>query len=74
MAWCLVKHRDNFIFTLFVGYGLDDKMIRVLFPGGSRNSSLRYRVHSDSGAHPASHPMGVGNFFTGCKAAAGALS
>jgi len=30
---------------------------------------LRYRVHTGSGAHPASYPMGTGGSYTGGKAA-----
>jgi hypothetical protein len=39
-------------------YGLDDRMIGVRFPAGAGNFSLRYRVHTGSGAHPASYPYG----------------
>jgi hypothetical protein len=85
MTWCLVKHRDNFNFYtchsfliqlsrdssvgIATGYGLDDRTIGVRFPVGAGNCSLRHRVQTGSGAHPASYPMGIGNSFTGSKAA-----
>jgi hypothetical protein len=31
--------------------------------------SVRHLVHSGSGSHPASYPMGTGGFFSGGKAA-----
>jgi len=34
---------------------------------GAGNFSLRHHVQTGSGAHPASHPMGVGGSFTGGK-------
>jgi hypothetical protein len=46
-----------------------DRMIGVRFPAGGRNSSLRHRVQTDSGAHPDSYPMGTGDSFPGDKAA-----
>jgi hypothetical protein len=50
-------------------YGLDDQMNGVRFPAGAGNFSLRHRVQTGSGAHPASHPMRTGGSFTGGKAA-----
>jgi len=35
--------------------------------GSERVSSLRHRVQTGSGAHPASYPMGTGRDFAGCK-------
>jgi hypothetical protein len=51
------------------GYGLYDRMIRVRFPAGAGNFSLRHRVQTGSGPHPASYPLGAGGFFLGGKAA-----
>jgi hypothetical protein len=65
------KHRDRFFFTfnlyMVLGYGLDDRGVRV--PAGAGNSSLRHRVHTGSGAHPASYPMDTRSSFLGSKAA-----
>jgi hypothetical protein len=52
-----------------LGYVLDDRDSRVRFPAGSGNFSLYYLVQNGSGAHPASYPMGTGDFFPGDKAA-----
>jgi hypothetical protein len=43
--------------------------IGVQFPAGAGNFSLRHRVQTGSGAHPASYPMGIGGLFLGSKAA-----
>jgi hypothetical protein len=50
-------------------YGLDDRMITVLFSVGAGNFSLRHRVQTNSGSHPASYPKGIGGSFRGGKAA-----
>jgi hypothetical protein len=51
MAWCLVKHRDNFTFTFsFTGH-----LILVVCSKGI--SSLRLRVQPGSVAHAALYPM-----------------
>jgi hypothetical protein len=42
------------------GYGLDDCMVGVRFPAEAGNFSLRHRVQTASGAHPASYPVGTG--------------
>jgi hypothetical protein len=34
---------------------------------GAANFSLHHRVQNDSGAHPASHPMGTKGSFPGLK-------
>jgi hypothetical protein len=34
--------------------------VGVLFPAGTREFSLLHRVHTCSGAHPASYPKNVG--------------
>jgi hypothetical protein len=52
-----------------LGYGLDDRGLRVLFPAGAGNFSLHHREENGSGAHPASYPMGTRGSFLGGKAA-----
>jgi hypothetical protein len=42
-------------------------MIGVRFPEGAGNFSLRHRVQTGSGAHPAPYPMGTGDSFPGVK-------
>jgi hypothetical protein len=44
-------------------------MIGVRFPAGAGNFSLRHRVQTGSGDHPASYPMGTGDSFRGSNAA-----
>jgi hypothetical protein len=51
------------------GYGLDDQGSTVRFPAGAGNFSLHHRVQNNSGAHPASYPMGTRDSFPGGKAA-----
>jgi hypothetical protein len=41
-------------------YGLDDRMIWILIPAGIWNFSLRHRVQTASGAHPASGALSLG--------------
>jgi hypothetical protein len=67
VAWCLVKHRDNFTFTM--GYGLDDQGSRVRFPVGTGNFSLHHRVQNGSVAYPASYLRGTRSSFPGGKVA-----
>jgi hypothetical protein len=55
MTWCLVKHRNNFTFNLYLLRCATGWMI-----GGSR-------PESSSGAHPASYPMGNRSSFHGDK-------
>jgi hypothetical protein len=85
MVWYLLKHRDNFAFTLLatdcaskshhssVGialvYRLDDWGSRVRFLMGAGNFSLHYHVQDNSGAHPASYPMGTSSSFPAGKVA-----
>jgi hypothetical protein len=52
-----------------LGYGLDGRGFRVRFPAGAWNFSLHHLVQTDSGAHPASYPMGTGGSFPGVEAA-----
>jgi hypothetical protein len=42
-----------------LGYGLDDRGSRGLFPAGAGNFSLHRRVQNGSGAHPVSYSMGT---------------
>jgi hypothetical protein len=44
-------------------------MIRVRFPGGAGNFSLRHRVQIGTGAYPASYPVGTGGPFSEGKLA-----
>jgi hypothetical protein len=59
----------NMYFKHRLGYGLDYQGSRVRFPAGAGKFSLHHRVHNDSGAHPASYPMGTRGSFPGGKAA-----
>jgi hypothetical protein len=54
------KNRDSSV-GIATDYGLDDQMIWV------GNFSLRHRVQSGSGAHPASYAMGMGALSLGLK-------
>jgi hypothetical protein len=62
------KSRDSSV-GIALGYGLDDRVSRVRFPVGAGNFSLHHRVRNDSGAHPASCPVGNRGSFPGGKAA-----
>jgi hypothetical protein len=57
-----VKSRGSSV-GIALGYGLDDRGSRVLFPAGTENFSLQHRVQTGSGAHPASYPMGTSGSF-----------
>jgi hypothetical protein len=50
------------------GYRLDDQGVGVLVPVG-QELSLLHIVHTGSGVHPTSCPMGTGGSFFGGKAA-----
>jgi hypothetical protein len=66
---CLIpKSRDSSV-GIALGYGLDDRGSRFLFPEGAGNFFLHHRVQNGSGAHPASYSMGTGGSFPGGKAA-----
>jgi hypothetical protein len=52
-----------------LGYGLDDQGSGVRFPAGAGNFSLNHCVQTSSGAHPASYPMGIRDYFPGGKVA-----
>jgi hypothetical protein len=47
-------------------YGLDDREVGFRVPVGSE-FSLLHIVHTDSGAHQDSYPMGAGGSFPGVK-------
>jgi hypothetical protein len=51
------------------GYRLNHRGSKVRFPAGAGNFSLHHRVQTESGAHPASYPMGIGVSFPRDKAA-----
>jgi len=64
----VIKSRYSSVVSIVLGYGMDDR--------GSvscREFSLRHRVQTASGAHPAPYPEGTGDSFLGGKAA-GVLS
>jgi hypothetical protein len=52
-------------------YGLDDRGIGVRSPAGAKDFSSNLCVHTGSGAHPASCPMGTWGPFPGGKARPG---
>jgi hypothetical protein len=57
-----IRSRDSSV-GIVLGYGLDDRGVRVLAVAG--NFSLDHRVQTSSGAHPASYPMGARVCFPG---------
>jgi hypothetical protein len=59
--------RDSSV-GIALGYELDDRGSTGRFSAGDGNFSLHSRVQNGSGAHPASYPMGTGNYFPGGKA------
>jgi hypothetical protein len=59
---------DNSV-GIVLGYGLDDRGSMVRFPASAGNFSLHHRVQNDSGARPASNPMGTRGSFPGGKVA-----
>jgi hypothetical protein len=63
-----VESRDSSV-GIALGYGLDDRCSRVLFPAGAGNFPLHHRVQNGSGAHPASYPMGTRGSFPRSKVA-----
>jgi hypothetical protein len=44
-------------------YGLDDRAIEVRSPTEAEDFSSSLCVHTGSGAHPASYPVGAGGSF-----------
>jgi hypothetical protein len=66
---CSLSLRQDSSVGIVTDYGLDDRMIGVRFPAVAGKFSLRHRVQTGSGTHPASYPMGTGGSFPGDKAA-----
>jgi hypothetical protein len=60
------KHPPN---SHILGYGVDDRGSRVLFPAGAGNFSLHHRFQNGSRAHPDSYPMGTSGSFPWGRAA-----
>jgi hypothetical protein len=64
---CPLKHSNVYVrFEVF-----DDRGSGVRFPAEAGNFSLLHRIHTGSGAHSASYPMGTGGSFPGDKSAEG---
>jgi hypothetical protein len=61
-----IQSRDISV-GIALGNGLDDRSSRFRFPEGARNFSLHHRAQNDSGAHPASYPMGTRSSLPGGK-------
>jgi hypothetical protein len=59
----------SFFNSFLLYYGLDDRGSRVQFQAGAGDFSLHHRVQNDSGAYPASYPMGTRGSFLESKAA-----
>jgi len=55
--------------SIATDYGLNDRMIGVRIPAGAGNFSLRHRVQTGSGVHPAFYTMDTESSFPGGKAA-----
>jgi hypothetical protein len=51
-----IKSQYNSI-GIATGYGLDDRMIGIRFPAGLEIFSLRHRIQTGYGAHPASYAV-----------------
>jgi hypothetical protein len=56
----IIKSRDRAV-GIALGYGLDDRSSRVLFPAEAGNFS-HHRAQNSSGANPASYPIGTRRF------------
>jgi hypothetical protein len=57
--------------SIVSGHGLDDWAIEVRSPAGAKDISSNFCVHTGSGAHPASCPVGAGGPFPESKALPG---
>jgi hypothetical protein len=57
----LARHETDFdsLIGIMTGYNLDGRGIGVRFSEGVRDISLLQRVHTGSGAHLGSYPMGI---------------
>jgi hypothetical protein len=62
----IIRSRDSSV-GIALGYGLDDRGSRVLFPAGAGNFSLHHCVQKGSGAHTTSYPMVPGVLSLGVK-------
>jgi hypothetical protein len=62
------QSRDSSV-GIALGYALDDRDSRIIFPAEAGNFSLHHRVQNGSGALPASYPMGTRGSFPGGKTA-----
>jgi hypothetical protein len=63
----ICRGRDNAV-GIVTAYRLDSRGVRVRVPVGARFSHL-HAIQTDSGAHPASYPMGTRDSFPGGKVA-----
>jgi hypothetical protein len=59
IAWCSVKHRNNFTFTSNITRRIDSEF---------GNFSHRHRIQTGSGDHPASSVVGTAAFSPGGEA------
>jgi hypothetical protein len=57
--------------SIVSGYGLDDRVIGVRSPAGTKDFSSILCLQTGSGAHTASCTMGTGGSFPGGKARPG---
>jgi hypothetical protein len=57
---CWVCKSEHNSVSVATGDGLDDWMIGFRFLAGAENFSLRHRVQTSTGAHPASYSIGTG--------------
>jgi hypothetical protein len=67
MRGCDINESRDSSVGIALGYGLHDRGSRIRFPAGAGNFSLHHRVQNDSGAHPASYPMGIRGSFPGIQ-------
>jgi hypothetical protein len=59
---------QNSVVGIVTGYELDNRVVGVQVPVGSRFVSLLHVIQTGSGAHQTSYPMGTGGSFPGGKA------
>jgi hypothetical protein len=57
------------LFLLYTRAGVDGRGMGIRLPARAGDFSLLYRVHTGSGAQPASFRMGSGSSFLGGKVA-----
>jgi hypothetical protein len=69
----LSLYKFTYLSSKMFYYGLDNQAVGVQFPAEAKDFfSLASCVHTSSGAHPASYPMGTGGPFPGIKCSRGA--